>query len=222
MIKAIIFDMDGLMIDSERCTYEAYVKECAKYGYKMDLAYYKSLIGYNMGIIRTRLVSHFGKDFPLETVIQNVFNDLKERFETEGVPLKKGLLGLLEYAKCKGYKIVAATSSDRNRVDHILKLADIAAYFDASVCGNEIKNSKPNPEIFLTACEKIAVKPEDTLVLEDSEWGILAAFNAGIRCICIPDMKRPQKQFSEKTVAVLESLEQVIPFLDKEARESKK
>ena len=88
------------------------------------------------------------------------------------VPKKKGLVELLEYLKANNYKTIVATSSGRARVDEILKNADLTKYFDDTICGDEVTHGKPHPEIFLTACQKLDVKPEEALVLEDSEAGL--------------------------------------------------
>lgn len=106
-----------------------------------------------------------------------------------------------------------ATSSGRARVDEILKNADLTKYFDDTICGDEVTHGKPHPEIFLTACQKLDVKPEEALVLEDSEAGILAAYDGHIDVICVPDMKYPEPQFVEKVTKIVDSLDEVIDYL---------
>ena len=90
---------------------------------------------------------------------------------------------------------------------------NIVEYFDEFVFGNEVKKGKPNPDIFLKACDKISVNPEECLVLEDSESGIQSAYSANIPVICIPDMKVPNQYYLNMTKAVLSSLEEVIYYL---------
>ena len=87
------------------------------------------------------------------------------------MPLKTGIFELLTFLKENGYKTIVATSSSRARADMILQAANIRHYFDDTICGDEVRNGKPNPEIFLTACEKLGITPEEALVLEDSEAG---------------------------------------------------
>ena len=112
--------------------------------------------------------------------------------------------------KANGYQTVVATSSTRERVNKILKQAELSKFFDASVCGDEVEKGKPNPEVFLKACEKIGVKPEKAIVLEDSEAGIQASFVAGIPVICVPDMKYPEEQFAKKANTIVGSLRVVL------------
>ncbi|MDD3260455.1 MAG: HAD-IA family hydrolase, partial [Oscillospiraceae bacterium] len=183
-----------------------------------ELSYYKTLIGHNMALIRRELPAHFGPAFPTDAVVAEVFGLLETRFLTEGVPLKPGLLELLTYISSAGYKAVLATSSDRQRVNGILAMTGLGGYFDDSVCGDEIKAGKPNPEIFLTACRKAGTPPRQALVLEDSEWGVLAAHAAGTACICVPDMVVPAPQIAEKANLVAETLSAVIPYLKQDRR----
>lgn len=213
MIKAVIFDMDGLMIDSERVTYEGYVIECKKLGVVMDEEFYKRLLGRTLPEVYLMFREKYGEAFPMDDVLKKVHKYMDDRFAGEGVPVKKGLRKLLGYLKEHGYRTVVATSSGRQRVDRILKLADLEAYFDDSVCGDEVTKGKPDPEVFLKACEKAEAEPGEALVLEDSEAGISAAFAAGIPVVCVPDMKYPEKEYAAKAYKIVKSLDEVADIL---------
>lgn len=213
MIKAIIFDMDGLMIDSERVTFECYQERLKDMNLTMDEEFYKTLLGKPIKGIYQRFYDVYGNDFPIENVIQDVHQLMAERFETEGVPVKKGLVKLLHYLKDNNYKTIVATSSNRDRVDKILAQAKITEFFDDSICGDEVTKGKPNPEVFLKSCQKLGVNVDEAIVLEDSEAGIQASYDANIKVICIPDMKYPEKQYEEKTFKILKDLNGVIEYL---------
>lgn len=213
MIKAIIFDMDGLMIDSERVTFECYQEILKGMNLTMDEEFYKTLLGKPLKGIYQRFYDVYGNDFPIEDVIKDVHALMAKRFETEGVPIKTGLKSLLEYLKENNYKTIVATSSNRERVDTILSQAQITDYFDDSICGDEVTKGKPNPEVFLKSCQKLGVNVDEAIVLEDSEAGIQASYDAGIKVICIPDMKYPEKQYEEKTFKILKDLNDVTEFL---------
>ncbi len=215
MKKAIIFDMDGLMIDSERVTYEEYCRKLAEFDLTFDEETYKLCLGKNKAGICQVFYDHFGDDFPMTEVWDDVHVWIDERI-TKEVPLKKGLMELLVYLKENDYKTIVATSSDRHRVDVILEVAGITQYFDDTICGNEVSKGKPNPEIFLTACQKLDVEPSDALVLEDSESGILAAYDGNIDVICVPDMKYPTPDFASKTTKIVDSLLDVIDYLEEQ------
>lgn len=213
MIKAIIFDMDGLMIDSERVTFECYQERLKDMNLAMDEEFYKTLLGKPIKGIYQRFYDVYGNDFPIENVIQDVHQLMAERFETEGVPVKKGLVKLLHYLKDNNYKTIVATSSNRDRVDKILAQAKITEFFDDSICGDEVTKGKPNPEVFLKSCQKLGVNVDEAIVLEDSEAGIQASYDANIKVICIPDMKYPEKQYEEKTFKILKDLTEVTAYL---------
>ncbi len=213
MKKAVIFDMDGLMIDSERVTYNEYVKKLAQLGHHdFTEELYRNCLGKNKQGICQVFIDHYGQDFPMTEVWDDVHVWIDESLR-QYVPKKKGLVELLEYLKANNYKTIVATSSGRARVDEILKNADLTKYFDDSICGDEVTHGKPHPEIFLTACQKLDVKPEEALVLEDSEAGILAAYDGRIDVICVPDMKYPEPQFVEKVTKIVDSLDEVIDYL---------
>lgn len=213
MIKAIIFDMDGLMIDSERVTFECYQERLKDMNLTMDEEFYKTLLGKHIKGIYQRFYDVYGNDFPIQNVIQDVHQLMAERFETEGVPVKKGLVELLHYLKDNNYKTIVATSSNRDRVDKILAQAKITEFFDDSICGDEVTKGKPNPEVFLKSCQKLGVNVDEAIVLEDSEAGIQASYDANIKVICIPDMKYPEKQYEEKTFKILKDLTEVTVYL---------
>lgn len=213
MIKAIIFDMDGLMIDSERVTFECYQERLKDMNLTMDEEFYKTLLGKPIKGIYQRFYDVYGNDFPIQNVIQDVHQLMAERFETEGVPVKKGLIELLHYLKDNNYKTIVATSSNRDRVDKILAQAKITEFFDDSICGDEVTKGKPNPEVFLKSCQKLGVNVDEVIVLEDSEAGIQASYDANFKVICIPDMKYPEKQYEEKTFKILKDLTEVTAYL---------
>lgn len=213
MKKAVIFDMDGLMIDSERVTYNEYVKKLEQLGhFDFTEELYKNCLGKNKQGICQVFIDHYGDDFPMDEVWDDVHVWIDESLRAY-VPKKKGLEELLKYLKDNQYKTIVATSSGRTRVDEILKNANLTEYFDDSICGDEVTHGKPHPEIFLTACQKLGVTPQEALVLEDSEAGIVAAYDGHIDVICVPDMKYPEPQFVEKVTKIVDSLDQVIDYL---------
>lgn len=214
MIKAIIFDMDGLMIDSERVTCECYKKYLAKMGLEITEEFYIQLLGRTAAACKEKFLKQYGEEFPYEDSVKTVHRMMAEQFLEEGIPLKKGLKELLKYLKKNNYKTIVATSSERKRVDDILKNAGLTQYFDASICGDEVQNGKPHPEVFLKACEKLGVSTQEALVLEDSEAGIRAAFDGGIEVICVPDMKYPGDDYKRKVTFLCNDLADVKTYIE--------
>lgn len=218
MKKAVIFDMDGLMIDSEKLTYKVYDQVIRKMGYDYSEEFYKLALGMARAQEELLYFDVYGDDFPMDDFWDQTHAIIDEILFTK-VPLKEGIIELLEYLKKHNYKTMVATSSQRHRVDKILEAGKLTNYFDDVICGDEVSHSKPDPEIFLSACQKLNVETKEALVLEDSEAGILAAYNANIDVICIPDMKYPGLAYADKAIKIYSSLHEVIPYLEKEREE---
>lgn len=213
MLKAVIFDMDGLMIDSENISFLCYKELLNNYGYVLTKEdYLKDYPGKPLVASLNFIKEQYHIDFELDQAIEDFTLHEKHIIKEDGVPIKKGLKELLIYLKENQYKIAIASSSGRARILSMVN-KEILEYFDTIVCGPEVKHGKPAPDVFLVACEKLGVRPQDALVLEDSENGILAAYQAQNKVICIPDMKYPRSEYVDKTTAVLESLDQVIDYL---------
>nr|WP_314461726.1 HAD family phosphatase [uncultured Clostridium sp.] len=215
MIKAVIFDLDGLLIDSEVISYQLYQELLNKYGYSFTIEDYaqnysgKTELG-NMEAI----VKNYQLPVSIKEGLDYTLSREKEYF-IKGVSLKSGVRELLDYLKKNKYKIALASSSTKERALYALIQQGIESYFDEMVFGTEVEKGKPNPDIFLKACEKVKVDPENCLVLEDSEAGIQASFSAGIPVICVPDMKKPTLKFQKMTEIILPSLLEVLFYLDK-------
>lgn len=216
MIKAIIFDMDGLLIDSEMISYKCYRDFLKEHGYTFTLKeYIQDYPGKTLIKSLNFIQEHYHLDFKIEDGIQK-FRELEDiHIKKDGVPLKKGALELLNYLKQNKYKTIVATSSRKERAINLLESLQVLSYFDHFVFGSEVKHSKPAPDIFLKACEKLDVLPQEALVLEDSEAGIDSAYQAQIPVICIPDLKKPDDVHKERSTCLLNSLEEVIKYIEK-------
>lgn len=216
MIKAIIFDMDGLLIDSEMISYKCYRDFLKEYDLSFTLDdYIKNFPGKTLIKSLNFIKEHYHLDFDIDEGV-NKFRYYEDLYvKKEGVPLKKGAIKILEYLKQHQYKIILATSSRKERAFDLLSQLQVMSYFDDFVFGSEVKHSKPAPDIFLKACEKLKVLPNEALVLEDSEAGIDSAYQAHIPVICIPDLKEPNEIHKERTTCLLSSLDQVIEYIEK-------
>lgn len=213
MIKAVIFDLDGLLIDTEIVSYRIYKELLKEYGYSFSVEEYSSTYSGKTEVMNvTTLIETYHLPWTVEQGLREVLK-AEERMIAEGIDLKAGAKELLTYLKENQYKTAIATSSTRDRALMILNQHEFAGYFDEFVFAEDITRSKPDPEGYLKACDRLGEKPENCLVLEDSEAGILAAYSAGIPVICIPDMKIPAKEYLDKTMLVLKALDEVIKIL---------
>jgi len=214
-IKACIFDMDGLMIDSERVAEEAYIRAGAELNLEITKELYKSFIGTDVKTVYNILRQRF-TDEEIVMLRQRMSEIKKKIYETEGVQVKKGLYKLFDYLEERKIKRVVATSTEKAAAMKILQEINIYHRLDGGVYGDDVKAAKPNPDIFLKALEISGVTSEQALILEDSYNGIRAANSANIAVIMIPDLLMPLDDL--KTVAVLDNLEEVIWFLENSGR----
>ena len=216
MKNTVIFDLDGLLIDSEPVAFQLYCDLTAEYDRHISLEEYIHRYSGKTAVDNMRTLIN-AYQLPLTIEDGLAFEAVKEKeYIAKGIPLKQGARELLSYLQDRGYKIVLASSSSRERAMEILTQNQAENAFDQMVFGTEVKRGKPHPDIFIKACEYAKEPPQNCLVLEDSEAGIQAAYAAGIDVICIPDMKIPAETFRKMTAAELSSLNDVIVWLEQE------
>ena len=213
-IKAVLFDMDGVIFDTEREYLKEWNKIFEKYGYEMKKEIYVSVMGRGRKKVKEIFKENFGNDLPIEKKYIEKDKMLKEAIENNKVPLKQGALELLEFLKKNGYKTALATSAKKDRVKSQVTHAKINNLFDAIVCADDIVNSKPDPEIFLKAAEKVNIKPENCIVIEDSEAGIRAAFNAGMIAFHVKDLKEADESIIKYCDKNFENLIEIKKYIE--------
>ena len=213
-IKAVLFDMDGVIFDTEREYLKEWNKIFEKYGYEMKKEIYVSVMGRGRKKVKEIFKENFGDDLPIEEMYIEKDKMLKEAIENNEVPLKQGALELLEFLKKNEYKTALATSAKKDRVKSQVTHAKINNLFDAIVCADDIVNSKPDPEIFLKAAEKVNIKPENCVVIEDSEAGIRAAFNAGMIAFHVKDLKEADESIIKYCDKNFENLIEIKKYIE--------
>ena len=217
MIKAVIFDMDGLMFDTEKLWENAFSIIGKKMGYEISPEFHMKTIGTTEKKIALIFEKQFGLDFPFDKFLFDCRKYMDGIIASGGLVIKKGLLELLDYLKANNYLIAIASSSKLPRIKWYLKCANIDEnVFDVIVSGDDITNGKPNPDIFLKACALLNVKPEEAMVLEDSNNGIKAAANASCIPVLIPDLDVIKEDVFEMVKYKFSSLLDVIKFLEGE------
>lgn len=214
MIKGAIFDMDGLMIDSERIVLMGYEFAAKKFGYNgkiLELA--RHSIGRTVNDTRKIFNEAMSGDFDYDTFKPNVSKFVKDYFEKNGVPVKKGLFELVEALKQEGYRLCVATSTRKETASDELIKAGILGHFEDLIGGDDITRGKPFPDIFLEAAKRIEAKPENCFVFEDSINGIKAAYAAGMKPIMIPDLVEPTEEIIPMLYRRFNSLDEAIPLI---------
>lgn len=205
-----IFDMDGLIFDTERLfmtTKDGVMKE---YGYTQQKDDYIHTIGTCGQQLLDILHRLYGDDYPAEEISQKCRTLVTEKIRRDGPPTKPGIPELLAWFTDNHIPCCVASSTKHDIVTEYLRLANLDNYFSFVIGGDQVPRSKPNPDIFLTACQRAGIRPEAALVLEDSENGILAASNGNIPVVCIPDLKLPSEGIAKKTAAIVSTAADVI------------
>lgn len=209
-IEAVIFDMDGLMIDTEPIYKRALQKAAAELGYHLSDEFAFTLIGLSNPACRNAIAGHLGPGFPLDEYWKRWPELWREEAEEHGIAKKPGLDELLSCLKDRGTPMAIATSSSRPQTEFSLRVSGLSFPFDHIVTGDQIENGKPAPDIFLEASRRLDVSPDRCLALEDSENGVRAAHSAGMVTIMVPDLKQPSDEVRDAAFDVVGSLEQVM------------
>lgn len=210
--RLVIFDMDGLMFDTERVAYAAIKRSLAECGKDISPDSYAVFVGMShMAFLRT--LSEMFPDINAKQVDDRAFEHMKEIYRTQGVPVKQGLYELLDYLDTTGIMRIVATSTSRNLAREMLEIANVQHRFHGMLCGDEIKNSKPAPDIFIAAADKLGIAPQRCVVLEDSRNGVLASHAAKIPVIMVPDMRQPDSEIQPLLHRKLDSLLDVRDYL---------
>ena len=210
---AVVFDMDGILFDTERIYIELWEGYAMRHGFPGGSEIMYRCIGTNSRETKKIMQDAYGHlGFDYDSYIREVSAEFQEKYGDGRCPMKKGVNNLLSYLKENGAKVALATSTARANAERMLKGAGIYQYFDELICGDMVSHSKPDPEIFLVACDKIGEKPEDVFIIEDSFNGIRAAYSAGAKALMVPDILQPDEEIRGKSFKVMKDLDEVRDF----------
>ena len=219
----VVFDMDGVIFDSENTFLSCWLEVGARYGMEPDLVRrtYMKCIGTNSNqtaeIYRNAFLERLG-----ETDMHRMWNDSVElhraRYSGENMPIKPGVREILAFLKSAGIPVGIASSTQKSKVEQRIRTAGLDEYFVGAIGGDAVTISKPNPEIYLLACETFGFKPEDTFAIEDSFNGIRAASAAGMHTIMVPDIVPPDDEMRAMAETICADLSAAMEYLREQVR----
>ena len=214
ILDALVFDMDGLIFDSERVVQRTWNDAGEQLGYGKIGEHIYNTLGFNVKRRKEYFQGVFGQDFPMDDFNRITRARFQEIVAEEGLAMKPGVRELLNWAHSRGIKTAVATSSRRVYSTDLLKRADIWKLLDGAVFGDMVTNAKPDPEIYLTACSLIHAVPARSVALEDAPAGIRSAHAAGRIPVMVPDLVQPDEETLRLCAGKFESLLDVIPYLE--------
>ena len=209
----VIFDMDGLILDSEWLFMTQKANVMQKYGYTQKKEDYLKTVGTGGETLRNILVELYGEDYPMEQITRDTRAAVNRWIEENGPPVKKGIRELMEYLCSAGIPMCVATTTDSLNAKNYMQRSGLLPYLSFIIGGETVHRSKPDPEIFIKAMEHAGVTENNCIVLEDSPNGIRAAVNAGISVIAIPDMIPIPDELQSQILAEVASADQAIDLM---------
>lgn len=206
---AVVFDMDGVILDTEGLVLKCWSAVADKYGIPDIKSTCMACLGLNAQAAVETFKNRYGQDFPYD----DYKVEMRDLFLKERIPVKEGAEELLKKLKENQIPVALASSTRSEMVLRELDEVGLLKYFDKVICGDMVSHSKPHPEIFLKACEELGICPEQAFAVEDSFSGIRAAYAGGLRPVMVPDMVQPTEEIRDLTVKVCESLAEVKEYL---------
>ena len=206
---AFIFDMDGLMLDSERVSNWAWMEAAREFGYELPESALIPCLGQALLVFERTQKQLFGGEYPFEKVWDRKVKLFNEYAEQKGIPLKPGLFYLLDLLDLQKIRKAVASSTGRTQVEKRLKITNLIHRFEVIVTGDEVQQVKPAPDLFLECAHRLRMKPGCCVVLEDSPHGVEAAITAGMPVFLVPDIIPIPEKIKSQVIGIYQTLEDV-------------
>lgn len=213
MIKAVLFDMDGTLIDTERYYRVFWPKAMAEFGYHMTDEQVLSMRSLGRPFAPARLKEWFGEDLDYYAIRARRTEMMEECLDREGIRLKPGAVEILEELKRREIQAAVATATPPERTEKYLNLTGIRPYFSRIISATQVREGKPSPDIYLFACSQLGLSPEECLAVEDAPNGVLAGYRAGLKVVMVPDQTQPDGELLKYLHGCVNSLDELTRFL---------
>lgn len=214
-IKGLIFDMDGLLIDTERLSFDALVRDCKERGCTLTLEQFLGIRSLSIPKCEEKFKGYFGEDFDFKDSFDKHFLYMREHMDKYGVPMKKGADSILKFAKEQGLRIALATSTPLPIAESQLTSLGLWKYFDKVQSAADIKNGKPAPDVYLAAASLLGLEPSECMAFEDSPNGVRSASSAGCITVMVPDLSGADEELSKLIYASVEDLDEAVELIKK-------
>ena len=215
-IKAVLFDLDGTLTDTEKYYQEAWPKTLQHFGYEMSPEKPLELRSLGRPYAVEKFKEWYGSDFDYWLVREYRKQYVEDILSREGIPLKPKAKETLSWLKENGIFIALVTANDRERAQRYLKKLGIYDYFNRVVCADMVEYGKPAPDIYSFACKELNIEPQNTFAVEDSPNGCLSAYRAGCNVIMIPDLTEPDEELKKLLYLRLDCLWDICKLFDNE------
>ena len=211
-VEAVVFDMDGLLLDTEIVYRAAMIEAGSTFGITFTGEVYAAMVGKTTLESAAMLGQLYGADFPVQAYFERVWSDVEDLLEAE-TKLKTGVIEILDYLDDVGLPRAIATSNGIAAVEKYLGRFDLLHRFNAVVAHADVARHKPNPDPYLEAARRLGVDPAQCLALEDSHPGVRAAHAAGMMTVMVPDILDPNEEMHDKCIHIADSLHVVLDLL---------
>lgn len=210
-VRAVIFDLDGTLVLTDRLKYESYRRAVAKWGKRLDFDFYRGLIGRSRRETCRRIVQHLGLEMAWQDLAEAREAEFQALMAQAEIPVIEPAVRFLREVRKAKYHVGLVSSAAMDRIEAALDRTGLGRYFDTVLSGDGLPN-KPQPDLYVCAIDMASVKPWEAVVVEDSESGVLSAVRAGARVVAVPNEATGGQDFSRAHVRV-DSLDQLIPFV---------
>lgn len=216
MIKAVIFDMDGVVLDTEKLYVRFWCEAGNSCGYEMKTEHALAIRSLAKPFAIKKLQGFFGEDFDYDAVRNKRIELMDSYIDENGIEAKPSAQYILKWLKSEGYKVALATATPVERAEKYLKKVSLYSYFDKIISASMVKQGKPQPDIYLKACEELGFSPQECIAVEDSQNGIIAASRAGCVTVMAVDLDGPTEETEALIYGVIEDLKELTAFLQEQ------